>query len=276
MKLKLLFMLLFLININNPSFSQEKTIYFELKGALKNPEQVVELHLRYKKIKVFPKEIFKMKNLRVLVLRSLYIKEIPSEIKKLQKLEKLVIRDCLVKTLPKELSLLSNLRILYLSSSHLESKLIFPIIIKLGNLEELQFVTTMTKLPSNIKYFKKLKILDLSFSDRLQYLAPEIGTLKNLQILNVSFSRLKELPKEIGRLRNLEKLFLGGSHMSFNLIKMLPDEIKHLGKLKILTLYNTPLSRSKIERERTKKLLPNCDIFFFEHEGYLNFNIDKK
>ncbi len=66
---------------------------------------------------------------------------------------------------------------------------------------------------------------------------------------------LTELPKEIGKLTNLLYLEIGN-----NKIKSLPDEIKNLTKLQELHIERNLLDEK--EKERLKKLLPNCIIHF--------------
>ncbi|WP_061249960.1 hypothetical protein [Leptospira alstonii] len=87
-------------------------------------------------------------------------------------------------------------------------------------------------LQSAIEYsVEDVRILDLS-EQNLTVLPKEIGRLKDLQYLNLSYNRLTLLPKEIGQLLNLQELGLQGNSFS-------PEE-----------------------RERIRKLLPNCEIDF--------------
>lgn len=65
------------------------------------------------------------------------------------------------------------------------------------------------------------------------------------------------IPPEIGNLKNLEVLWL-----TKNQLKSLPQEICQLTKLKELGLTDNPILRK--ERKRIQKLLPNCKIEFTE------------
>lgn len=103
----------------------------------------------------------------------------------------------------------------------------------------------------------KLKLLDevsLS-SNKLIEVTPRIGYLKNLRILIMNNNRLIELPKEIGELSNLLYLEIGNNQLT-----KLPEEIKYLTSLQELHIERNRLSES--EKEKIKKLLPNCIIHF--------------
>ena len=76
------------------------------------------------------------------------------------------------------------------------------------------------------------KVYKLSLSDQqLKSLSPEIGKLKNLQVLNLSNCGLKALPEEIRELRHLQMLSLYG-----NKLKFIPYEFRELSKLEVLYL----------------------------------------
>jgi len=109
------------------------------------------------------------------------------------------------------------------------------------------FPTTLTKLTT-------LDEISLS-TNKLTYVGPEIGKLKNLRILIMNFNSIKKLPKEIGDLRNLLYLEIGN-----NRLERLPEEIKYLTSLQELHIDGNNLSES--EKERIKRLLPNCVIYF--------------
>jgi Leucine-rich repeat (LRR) protein len=116
----------------------------------------------------------------------------------------------------------------------------------LGN-EFVSFPTVLSKLIS-------LDELSLS-SNKLNYIGPEIGNLQNLRILIMNFNQLTELPKEIGELTHLLYLEIGNNQLT-----TLPDEIKYLTSLQELHLESNKLSDK--EKERIKKLLPKCVIYF--------------
>jgi Leucine-rich repeat (LRR) protein len=66
---------------------------------------------------------------------------------------------------------------------------------------------------------------------------------------------MNTLSARIGELNHLETLNLDG-----NKFTILPEEIKALKKLKFLKLRNNALGEE--EKERIKKLLPDCEVSF--------------
>ncbi|QCO35747.1 leucine-rich repeat domain-containing protein [Leptospira interrogans] len=90
---------------------------------------------------------------------------------------------------------------------------------------------------------------------KLKTVPNEIEQLKNLQWLDLDFNQLTTLPKEIGQLKNLLTLYLG-----YNQLTTLPKEIEQLKNLQTLDLNNNQLSIE--EKERIRKLLPKCQIYF--------------
>ncbi|HEY1194901.1 hypothetical protein [Flavobacterium sp.] len=73
-----------LLNRNKEEKKKEKTTFYDLENAKLKPEFVIELDLTDSKLKVFPEEIFKFRNLKFLTLSNNEISEIPNEINKLQ------------------------------------------------------------------------------------------------------------------------------------------------------------------------------------------------
>ncbi|EMS89038.1 leucine-rich repeat domain-containing protein, partial [Leptospira noguchii] len=68
-------------------------------------------------------------------------------------------------------------------------------------------------------------------------------------------NQLKTLPKEIGQLKNLQELDLHNNQLA-----TLPKEIGQLKNLQFLNLSQNQLSSK--EKERIRKLLPKCKIYF--------------
>ena len=83
----------------------------------------------------------------------------------------------------------------------------------------------------------------------LKELPKEIGNLKNLKTLILRYNQLTKLPKEIGKLKNLEKL-----DISFNRLKELPDEIEDLENLELLYLNNNKITKLPKEIGELKNL----------------------
>ncbi|MCC5945362.1 MAG: leucine-rich repeat domain-containing protein [Bernardetiaceae bacterium] len=93
-------------------------------------------------------------------------------------------------------------------------------------------------LPAEIGQLKNLTSLDLSYNRDLDFadVFKKLGRLENLTKLNLNSNKLTSLPPEIGQLKNLTKLSL-----EYNQLTTLPSEI---GQLKNLT--EMILSKNKL------------------------------
>lgn len=111
-----------------------------------------------------------------------------------------------------------------------------------------------TKFPAVLSKLATLDEISLS-SNGLREVGPEVGRLKNLKILIMNFNELRSLPKEIGELTELLYLDIGDNQLS-----TVPEELKYLTKLQELHIDDNRLSEA--EKDRIKKLLPNCKIHF--------------
>ena len=108
--------------------------------------------------------------------------------------------------------------------------------------------------PTVLSQLKTLDEISLS-SNQLKSVGAEIGQLKNLRILIMNNNHLKELPKEIGDLTNLLYLEIGNNQLT-----SLPEAIKFLTNLEELHIERNNLTET--EKQKIKKLLPNCVIHF--------------
>jgi hypothetical protein len=209
-------------------------------------------------LKVLPPQIGNLGNLKSLNLSSNELSGLPKEIGQLKNLTNLNLPYNQLVNLPKEIGELKNLTTLNLENNKLES---MPFEIgKLTNLESLRLGNNaydygpnqLVHLPTSIGQLKNLRNLELH-GNELTDLPREIGELKNLTTLYLSSNKLTNLPPEIGGLDNLESLYL-----SNNKLTGLPNEI---GKLKnLITLDLSGNKIPKIEIEKVRKLLPNCEI----------------
>ncbi|EPG49490.1 leucine rich repeat protein [Leptospira kirschneri serovar Cynopteri str. 3522 CT] len=95
--------------------------------------------------------------------------------------------------------------------------------------------------------------MDLSYN-QLTTFPKEIEQLKNLQVLDLGSNQLTTLPEEIEQLKNLQVLDLGSNQLT-----TLPEGI---GQLQNLQLYLNNNQLSSEEKERIRKLLPKCQIYF--------------
>lgn len=120
---------------------------------------------------------------------------------------------------------------------------------------KLDFEISLEELSSDVKNFTELEELLIQKS-KLTSLPKEIGQLKKLKSLTVAWGgQLSHIPPEIGDLENLEHLDLYRNNLT-----TLPESIKNLKSLKLLRLGENNFSED--EKQRIKRLLPNCEVRF--------------
>jgi len=132
--------------------------------------------------------------------------------------------------------------------------------IKFASITQLNFDGWgINRLPEDIVKCQNLQNLNLSNNGEMDIIDAfqKISSLKKLQIIELHFSGIKNLPVQIGELENLQSLDL-----SFNKLNNLPSEIGNLKNLKKLNLKYNPISEN--EQKRIKELLPTCQIEFSE------------
>jgi Leucine-rich repeat (LRR) protein len=111
-----------------------------------------------------------------------------------------------------------------------------------------------TSFPEVLTRLTTLDEISLS-TNKLTIITPEVKRLINLRILIMNNNQLSEIPKEIGELTKLLYLEIGN-----NKITELPEEIKYLTNLQELHIERNNLSEK--EKQKIKRLLPNCVIHF--------------
>jgi Leucine-rich repeat (LRR) protein len=134
--------------------------YTDLAEALKDGDNVVKLSLRKKKLKEFPMEVLKLKNLQYLDLSRNTIKELPDSIVTLKSLQYLIVSRTGLERLPTNIGRMKNLKHLNVNQNEI-SMLPFSF----GDLENLEVADLWS---NNLEYFpesmvnlKKLKWMDL-------------------------------------------------------------------------------------------------------------------
>lgn len=144
--------------------------YTSLEEALQNPQEVIRLNLKGKKLKTVPDEVFLLTNLQELNLKKTRIEKLPAQIGLLSQLQILDLSKNSIESLPPEIGKLSNLKIFRASENELQH---LPI--EIGNLSELRFLdiwsNNLEGLPDEITQLEKLKKIDMrviQFSEKKQ------------------------------------------------------------------------------------------------------------
>ncbi len=135
-------------------------IYRSISVALLNPDKVFRLNLSKTKLKAFPADIFKFKNLRELDMSKNRIDSIPHEIGTLAMLTSLNLSGNNLELLPDEIGKLSKLKYLNLNRNKIVA------------------------LPASIGDLASLEILEL-WDNELSGIPDEISKLKNLKALEL-------------------------------------------------------------------------------------------
>ena len=227
---------------------------------------------------IFPAFLLKMQELESINLSGNHILRIPEDVKNLNNLKELNLSFSGINSIPDEIFTLKNLRALEWTGNNLER--ISPSITKLEKLEKLAIgfnpnlessTTTLSGLPnlnelyisglkggleksmiSNIGILKTLETLWLSYNE-LQALPSSLFELKQIRRLSLANNKLEELSEQLGELSNLEYLYL-----ETNKLTTLPKSIKKLQKLRHLNLANNPIDIK--EKRALQRILPNTRI----------------
>lgn len=182
-----------------------------------------------------PHDIFILENLKKLNISNNPIKKITPFIGRLKPLRILIMENNKFSYLPKEIGNLTNLIKLDLSSNKC-LKYIPKEIGKLINLSELNITgnESLKKLPEEIGNLTNLDIINIDYKYSIaKYIDDEFDTFT---ILNLCHRGLKEIPFDIIKIINLEKL-----NISNNQIIKLPPLMATLKKLKIIDMRGNQL-----------------------------------
>lgn len=135
-------------------------VYNNLDQALQNPDKVYRLNLSKKKLKTFPIEILKLKNLQELNLSKNKIDSLPNRIGTLTRLQILNVSGNKLVKLPDSIGELKNLKKLIASRNSLHA---LPK--RIGDLENLEVLdlweNDLSVFPEEMNKLKKLRWLDL-------------------------------------------------------------------------------------------------------------------
>ena len=135
-------------------------IYKTIEKASKTPDEVYVLDLTKTKLKTFPLEILKFKNLNILKLGKNKITSVPEGISKLIFLQELDLGKNKLDAFPGGIVELGNLKKLVLNQNYIEG---IPYMIK--NLQKLEYLdmwsNDLSSFPESLNELKNLKEFDL-------------------------------------------------------------------------------------------------------------------
>ncbi|MBF0451098.1 MAG: DUF5011 domain-containing protein [Candidatus Magnetomorum sp.] len=195
------------------------------------------LNISKNEIQILPESIGHCYLISLLNLSYNNIELIPSSIGNLKILQEVNFSNNKIKELPESMKNLSNLQKIDSSNNSIE---IFPY--QLSNIDNLHEINlsenNITNIDDNIQNFNKLLILDLSGNKLKLNISSKIGSLINLQSLNLSNCTLSNsnIPEELFNLNNLRYLSLND-----NSIENIPENIGNLKNLITLSLANNRL-----------------------------------
>lgn len=143
-----------------------------------------EYHIYSKELLVFPKEVTKLKNLKILYITGNYFTEVDVSLANLKKMKRLYLYSNKLDNFPKVILELSQLEWLFLNNNQIEF------------------------IPENITTLNKLAKLDLS-NNKLTDLPKSLSNMKSLKELDVTDNDFSEIPKVLYDMGFLEKLRIG-------------------------------------------------------------------
>jgi small GTP-binding protein len=233
------------LNVLDFSFNR----LFSLPREINLLKDLISLNLNNNRFSMIPQGVYLLQSIRNLSLANNDLRELQPDISNLTSMVSLDLSGNQLENLTEGLFSLKNLRKLNISINSLE---ILPSQIgNLENLEELSFgYNKISELPAEIgnlidlssliseRYYSPYESQHIYKNcNRLTFLPQEIGKLKKLQKIIIGGNTLQELPKEIDKLVNLREIRLGGNKLS-----SIPMNIQNLPHLEILDLRNNLLS----------------------------------
>ena len=196
-----------------------------------------------------PRELGRLRSLRVLHLQGNRITGVPREVGMLPHLESLRLDRTLVEGIPGPFP---SLKVLNLAHARIGSALDVGHLTNLRSLDlsgnELRF------FPGDVLGFSELEVLRLNGHLFTGQIPPELADLKNLRVLGLAgnihpawvgrFGLDSAIPPELSKLANLEELYLGGNRLRGTI----PPELGNLANLRVLHLGGTFLARGQPRR----------------------------
>ncbi|MGH1334630.1 MAG: leucine-rich repeat domain-containing protein [Aureispira sp.] len=182
--------------------------------------------------------------LRKLDLSSNGLKQLPKGISYLNQIEELVLADNSLHSLPNYLSRLRNLRVLDISNLHNSAA---------------SYYNNIQRLPLVLLQMSRLEKL---FLDKLplRNLPRQMGSLRNLQVVSLNGNRALNLAQSFESLATLPHLL--ALDISFLGRRSLPSNIKKLQHLKVLIWHEERQGNRAFIEQTLKEWLPNTQIYY--------------
>ncbi|CAG8447012.1 15253_t:CDS:10, partial [Dentiscutata erythropus] len=227
-------------------------------------ESVQTLDISYNQLTSIPTTIGMLKNLTHLTCIYNTLRTLPNEISSLDSLYELDIHFNNIVSLPQEIWLCKSLAILNVSSNLLE---LFP-----------APPTTSTNLPTESPLISSLRVLYLGDNRITAEIFPYISLFSKLEILNISFNMLDQIPPGISN-PHLTELYLSGNQLS-----SLPEDIDKLTNLSVLHVNGNRLTTLPAELSKIRKLVVldvgnnflKYNIANWQYDWNWNWNIELK
>jgi len=167
---------------------------------------LMELNLASNELAVIPPEIGNLKQLSTLYLSNNHLTSLPSQMGKLSNLVRLELQENNLKDLPKELAELNSLNLLNLKNNQ---QLTTNAIESVFEDYPKEVVYTSQSYPSNYDY--NTLIINVDFTSLIEL---DFENARELTVVDLSDSRIKELPPQIYEMINLTELYATGNEIS--------------------------------------------------------------
>lgn len=188
-----------LMNDNKTFMCDDKPVEFFPRNLLKVKE-LEEINFDKTKLKIVPREIRELGNLKIMSFRETEIEALPESVPELKKLQEIYLCKTKIKSLQPWIGGIKSLRKLDLSDTGVEQ--LPDEISGMENLLELILYSTKIRvLPDGVGRLSRLQMLGLSFTQVGSDPLPGwIGNLPNLKIIDLFFVGLRSIHASI---RNL-------------------------------------------------------------------------